>query len=105
MITVTLFQASIFDGDDWPPGDLIGAIAWMQEWLDQIPEEFRPSARIEIESEGAYKDTHHPRIEISYLRPETAEEEAERAANRALARAQAEARERKQYEALKAKFG
>ena len=68
-ISETLGQ---YDGD-WPPKDAAGALAWFWAKLADVPTAFLSTARIEIGSEEGYTT-----IEISYVRPETNEEEAER---------------------------
>lgn len=72
-ISVTVKQ---YDGD-WPPTDAVGALAWLQAKLDDIPAEFHGGAKIEFDSAIRY-DSNYATIEFSYVRPETDEEEAQR---------------------------
>jgi hypothetical protein len=62
---------------EWVPNNLIEAIAWLQEKLCEVPEDYRASATIEISSDCSY-DSSHATLEINYRRPETAEEEHKR---------------------------
>lgn len=77
IITVTVFNKERYDGE-WPPEDAAGAIAWLSEKVESIPEAFRSTARIELDSAGDYEGPHYARIKITYSRPETDEEETNR---------------------------
>lgn len=61
--------------DDYPPFSLIDRIAWLQAKLDEVPDEFRKSARVAMEASEEYGDV-FVEYSISYIRPETAEERA-----------------------------
>jgi hypothetical protein len=103
-VRVTLVYLERYGGD-WPPEDPAGFLAWWQDWIEQIPEEYRLRACIKIDSQGGYDGEHHACLEISYERPETGEKRLDR-----LHRARSEemargARDRAQYEALRRKFG
>lgn len=102
-VKVTLLDASRSDGAGWPPDDLAGAIAWMQSHMAAIPEAHRASAKFEIRASFEYGDP-IAMIEVSYERPETAEEIAKRLDREASAVAERENRERLEYELLKEKF-
>jgi len=60
---------------DWPPVNANECVAWFQNKLQEIPEEFRSNAQIKFDT--TY-DHDIPRIKISYFRPETDEEEVRR---------------------------
>lgn len=77
IIRITVFDKERHDGE-WPPEDAAGAIAWLSEKLESIPEAFRSTAKIEFDSVGSYEGSHYARIEITYSRPETDEEETNR---------------------------
>jgi hypothetical protein len=75
--TVVVFESYESWRDDWMPGALQDAIAWLQEKLASIPEEHQDSAGIEIRGGGGY-DGEFPIISITYDRPETDAEMADR---------------------------
>lgn len=85
--------------DDFPPDDAIGCVEWFNKKLAEIPEECRIGAEIEING-----NDYQLEIVISYARPETDEEMQHRIAENVRLALNKEAIERKQYEALKAKF-
>ena len=95
-ISETLGQ---YDGD-WPPKDAAGALAWFWAKLADVPTAFLSTARIEIGSEEGYTT-----IEISYVRPETNEEEAEREQQAAALADCRRANELRTLAALQAKYG
>lgn len=92
-----------YDGD-WPPESLVEFVKWAKRKLDEIPKGSRRSAKIEIGSAGGYDGDHNPEIEITYTRPETAEEVAERVAAYAAKVQRANDFKRAEYERLKAEF-
>lgn len=69
--------------NDWPPEDAVGALAWFQAKLDEVPQESRRTARIEIDHEE-YFGTNKATIVITYMRPETDEEQSQREKEEAL---------------------
>jgi hypothetical protein len=79
-VKVDVFSGQRYDGD-WPPNDAAGFIAWFQGKIDTIPAEHRSDARIELDSESSYEDSHYASIGISYWRPETDGEMEARAAD------------------------
>lgn len=87
----------------WIPYNLAEAITWLQRHLVAIPEEYRASATIDINSTGYY-DSQYAQIKIGYVRPENNEEVAGRVAAAQWAIKIAEDREREQFERLRAKF-
>ncbi len=93
-------RVTLYNEYGWsPPPDLREFVAWANALLDGVPEEFRDSAEIDLESDesGAH-------ISAWYDRPETAEEVEERTARARQRMDETNARERAMYEALKAKF-
>lgn len=56
-----------------PPENLIEFIEWAKVKLEQIPAEYRGTAKIVAEVDSSY-DNHYPLITITYQRPETDEE-------------------------------
>lgn len=82
-VTITVFDGEQYDGD-WPTHDypalLVNAISWFQSKLEEIPVEYRETARCEIDSKSGYEGDHCGHIAISYQRPETNEEMASRIA-------------------------
>ena len=102
-VTVTLFNQERYDGE-WMPEKLTEAIAWLQKFLEQVPEECHQAASIEIGSTGGYEGDHYATIEISYERPPTAEEKQERLNKEQRDQVAQEANERRAYERLKTKY-
>lgn len=92
-----------YDGD-WPPEDAAGALAWFQAKLDDVPQEFRGTARIGIDATESYGSA-YATIEISYTRPETDDEEAERERQAAARADRTRAEELQMLTALQAKYG
>jgi hypothetical protein len=58
---------------NWPSAKPDEFFKWFQDKLALVPEEYRESARIEIDSTtgGENDGSSNPEINISYLRPET----------------------------------
>lgn len=103
-VQITIFNQEQYD-DEWIPDKLVDAIAWLTGKLEEIPEEFRAIAEIEVDSESGYEGSHYGHIEITYRRPETDEEMATRLAEEKRC---ANARERDEMETLrrlKLKYG
>ena len=92
-----------YDGD-WPPSDAVGAMAWFQAKLDDIPDEFRSTAKIELDTTSRY-DSSYATIEFSYVRFETDEEEAQREQQAAARPKNRRAEEWSMLAALQAKCG
>lgn len=101
-VRVSVFETPIFNRDrDWPPDDLVGFIAWFQGKLDEIPEQFRGAARVDLSTDYEEGDCYVD-LSIYYDRPETEEEidarqKKEWSRNRARDKA-IEASERREYE-------
>lgn len=64
---ITLYNSRTSRND--PPENLQEHIAWLQAMMESIPEEFRSSGDIEMDA-----DEYRMEYEVSYERPETAEE-------------------------------
>lgn len=101
-VTVYHWSHEQYDGGG-PPEDAAGFIAFLQARLDEIPDEFRPTAKIELGTNSSFGD-YYGSLEMTYTRPETADEIAERLARHADTKARKDAADRAQFEALKAKF-
>ncbi len=69
---VKVFEAEQYDGN-WPTDNAFKFLSWLKEKVEQIPEEFRSSAKIEIDSIEEYGNA-HAMLQIYYYRPETEEE-------------------------------
>jgi hypothetical protein len=87
--------------DDFPPSDATACVAWFVAVLNDIPEPYRSAAKIEIKAGGL----DYGRIEVSYTRPETDEEEAEREAAELAKAEERRAAELRQLAALMDKYG
>ena len=99
-----VFDKEQYDGE-WPPKSANEYVAWFSKKITEIPEEYRSSARIEIENVAGYDYGHSIRIEIYYDRPETdAEMNARESEERCRQEAQ-KAQELQTLAALKAKYG
>ena len=104
IIKVKVFSQESYD-EEWPPENAMEYLAWFAAKIASIPEEYRASAKVEIDSVSSYENSSYATIKITYTRPETDAEWAGRVAeNDARERRQAE-RERKEFERLRAKFG
>ncbi len=101
-VAVTLFRQEQYEGG-WIPENLTDAVAWLQGYLEQVPEEYRDKATIEITSQSDY-DYHKPCIEISYHRPPTDQEKQDRLEDERQHSEAREARDRQEYYRLRAKF-
>ncbi len=82
-------------------------IAWIQQFIATIPDEYRAAARVEIESEdngygGDCSCTSN--LTVSYVRPETDAEWEDRLQSQRLRETEAERRERQKLAELKAKY-
>lgn len=103
-IVVRVFDKEQYDGE-WPPEKLQDAISWLGKKLAEIPEQWRHTATIEIDSSGGYEGAHYAHIGIQYIRPETDREWSDRLERDRAHRAAQEQAERIAYEQLKRKFG
>ena len=100
--TVVVFKQEKYDGE-WPPTAAVECIAWFAEKLATIPEAYRTTATIEIDSVGG-EESHYGRIEISYTRPETDKEMNAREAQQLRNAEAIKARELAALATLKAKY-
>lgn len=103
-IKVHVFDAEHHD-DNWPPSGLMEFSQWLQEQIAKIPEEFRETAAIEVDSVDGYEGSHYASISIVYWRPMTDDERAERARKEEEWRKQEEQRAREMYDHLRQRFG
>lgn len=72
---------------DWPPSDPAGLLEWFRDKIDAVPEHSRRSLSIDITAYENYGGA-EAKINFTFTRPETEQEEAEReAAEDAAARA------------------
>ena len=101
-VTVTLFNQDKHCGG-WIPGNLGDAIAWLQNFLEKVPAEYRDSAWIEISSYDDYGSSIVD-IEISYKRPPTEADKQQRLNEERERFEEVDARERLAYERLKKKY-
>lgn len=72
-IKIEVFNKEQYQGE-WPEENAIKFLEWFEEKISSIPEEFRSSAKVELESVSGYEDSSYAAIEIYYYRPETEEE-------------------------------
>ena len=102
-IKIEVFNKEQYEGE-WPQENAIKFLAWFEEKIKSIPEEFRDESRVELESVPSYENSAYLSIGIYYYRPETDEEERVRKSreqNRAELQRQ---RELRQLEELKRKY-
>jgi hypothetical protein len=102
-ITKSVFAAEQYDSD-WPPTELLAFKGWIDEMLEQIPEQFHENASISIGSDSGYEGSSHANLTISYTRPETKEEALSRTRQADAMRESNDKRERQLYAQLKAKY-
>jgi hypothetical protein len=79
--TVTVFCKKSFE-PGFMPTNALNAFAWLRGVIDTIPDEYRDTARIEVDSGSEY-DVSFASLTISYERPETDAEETMREQERA----------------------
>jgi hypothetical protein len=101
-IRVTIFDQEKY-GDDWPPTNALLCIKWFQAKIDSVPDEFKGSVSIDIDSTTSY-DCDYAEIDMYYYRPETLQEEAIRAAEISSRDKLEEQRELRVLEELKKKY-
>lgn len=77
-VTVVTFKWEQYHGPS-PPTNLADFVEWARHRLNEIPEEHRNAARIEIDSTISY-DQSLATVEISYRRRPTQEEISQRVA-------------------------
>lgn len=87
-------------------GSLIDAIAELQSVLQSIPEEYRSTAYICMETgQHDYSDSYYSVQIIRYTRPENEAEAAERIKKEQIRNSRQEIQDRALYERLAARFG
>lgn len=102
MVRITVHKSEKYD-ESFPPGELLGFSAWLNERVAEIPAEYRRNADIDLGYTLSY-DSIYPTVEIHYERPETPEEQLARESE-ALQRAKAqEWCDRRLFAELKARF-
>ncbi len=94
---------SLVDGEEYED-NLTGVIEWLNDILQQIPEEHRDDVTIHVESEAGYEGEHHAEIEIYYWRAETDQERKIREHEEGFRRSLQELEERATFERLKRKY-
>ncbi len=102
---ICLKNAEQYDAEFDVPTKLCAIGTWAEQYLSDVPAEFRDSVNIDISSTGGYEGSHYAYIEIYYYRPETDEEMDERIRQETDSLAKYENNERQKYAELKAKFG
>lgn len=60
--------------DDVQDTTIANAIQWLTEQLDMVPEEYKKTAFISIDSIWGWDEEHHAEIKLYYTRPETINE-------------------------------
>jgi hypothetical protein len=104
MITIVVLEQERYDGN-WPPYNLLAAIEWFQARLAEIPEEYRHTATLDIDSVSGYGGSHFAKIRIVYERPFTPEDMAEGERHQRLREEAKKAAELMTLRALRAKYG
>ena len=101
---IVVFDQEQYDGE-WPPENAMECVAWFAAKIAEIPNKYKTTAKIEIESVSSYEDSHYARIEIYYDRPETDEEMSEREAEERRRQEAQIAKELRTLAELQAKYG
>ena len=97
-------DGSICHDNKYNNDKLIDVIAFLQEKLAEIPEQYRENAEIEIDTVDGYEGLYHVEIIIYYSRPETDEEMNIRLNLENQRRKEIEQQELAQLKALKEKY-
>jgi len=101
-----VFQSTSLYGDnDLPSGRLVDSIAFLQEILAKIPEEYRAEAVFEIEGESDGYGANWAEARVYYMRAETDAERDDRLKKAVRQATERAADERAEYERLKARYG
>ena len=103
-IKIEVFRKERYEGE-WPEKNAIAFLAWFEEKINSIPEEFRGSAEVEIDSVSLGEGSSYALIEIYYSRPETKEEAKARELKQHDKAELLKQRELRQLEELKRKYG
>jgi len=96
---------TVKDWDDDFNAHLSDFIEELQALLASIPEQYRENASIDFDRRGDDYDYPRGELTVQYSRPKTADELRRERECAAANLRDNEAQERRQYEALKAKFG
>lgn len=99
---VTVYTSEQFD-DDYPPENALEFIEFLSNKINEIPVEYRNNAAIQLYS-GRDHDVTFVSIRISYMRPETDEEEARREAEEREHNDAVRIRELRELAALREKY-
>ena len=102
-IQVILYAGEKYE-NGFPPEGAREFLVWVQTQFAKIPVEFMHTARVELDANNGYDDCVYPTICITYIRPETDEEEHQRETAERRRQEAVEKQERKQFEQLKRKF-
>lgn len=106
-IKIVTHKSEQYDADFPFDRPLMDVLSWFIKQLNEIPQEYRESARCEVDttsSEDGLYDSYYTAIEISYERPETDEELAARELKELEHRTDVETRERNALRVLKARY-
>lgn len=103
-IKIEVFKKEQYDGD-WPEENAFQFLTWFEEKINSIPEEFRETAKVELEPVSGYDGGSYASIEIYYYRPETEEETKVRESKEKNRAELLRQRELKRLEELKRKYG
>lgn len=98
-----VFSSEQYDAN-FPPSNLKAFINHFVEIYNSIPEKYKDSAEIEIDTTSSY-DSYYAEIEVRYTRPETEQEYALRIGDEEARRKLRENQERAQLAILQAKYG
>jgi hypothetical protein len=96
--TVYVFRDRSWDA----PGSLVAFVEWANGLLAEVPDEYKATARVDVESEY---DSTSVEFSASYNRPETDEEAATREARINFLRDDQKARELAELRRLLTKYG
>jgi hypothetical protein len=106
--SVTVTVADVEQHDDGFPFQygtpLAEAIAKLNEIAEKIPEQYRATAVMEVDSVSGYEGSHYAHIEVAYTRPETDQEMADREQRERFMQDRQRDKELAVLEALKAKY-
>ena len=98
----------VFESTSGNDGLLIDFRDWINDVIEEIPEEFRATAKIDIESESGWEGSSSPKVHIYYYRHETDDEFAARSkqeeTQKEAMRKADEDQERELYKYLKKKY-
>ena len=96
-------QTIVTVSNNLPPQEFEDFLRWVEQLKDDIPEEYRPAAKVHIDA-GMDYDQPYAICMVTYDRPETPEETRQREAKARLDSSRQEGYERTLYEKLRKKF-